>query len=348
MRSSRAGVLAVRSRGTARPAAAHPGAGRRRARAAASCAGSPAFSSTVDGRDRARSSAAWCRRGSACRSAPCRRASVPVARSRSTCSVPATLPERCATTSVVAAPPASTRAAAAGDRELRAVAAAPPPTRCRTPASGPMPIGGTSARSRDAGGLQVRRGTRGRRRRSCRWRSACSDGPALLVVGGQQDVADRRAVGVARLGGGDQPGPGALDQLARGRGRDLQRARHLVVAEPVELAHQQRRALLLGQVGEVLDQPPQLVAAAERRVDVLARAGAVAVGELGRGEAVAAQLVDAQVAHDAVQPRLELDRAVVVAQRPVRAQERLLHDPLGVAAVAAQRPAPRSACSRRR
>ena len=67
-------------------------------------------------------------------------------------------------------------------------------------------------------------------------------------------VADLRAVGVARRGGGDEPAAGALDQLARRGGRDLQRLGDLVVAEPVELAHQQRRALLLGQVGEVLDQ----------------------------------------------------------------------------------------------
>ena len=152
-------------------------------------------------------------------------ASVPVACLRSTCSVPATLPERCATTSVVAAPPASTAQQPAVTASLE-VAAAPPPIRCRTPASGPIPIGGTSARRRERVALRLSRNSR-QAPQVLQVAQGVLGRAAALVVGGQQDVADRGAVGVARLGGGDQPGPRALDQLARRRGRDLQRARDL-------------------------------------------------------------------------------------------------------------------------
>ena len=84
------------------------------------------------------------------------------------------------------------------------------------------------------------------------------------------------------------------------------------------------------------------------RVDVLARTGTVAVGELGGGEPVAAQLVDAEVAHDAVQPRLELDgparrragRGARAGTPPARSPRRRRRGP-----AAPGRP---SACSRRR
>ena len=230
-------------------------------------------------------------------------------------------------TQAVAPPAASTAQHAPAATSFVPPVAAPP----RTPASGPRPTGGVSARRRvrvdfrpraelaaAGAALDVAHRVLGR--------------PAALVVGGQQVVADARAVVVARRGRGGQPGAGALDQLAAGLRRDLQRLGHLVVAEAVELAHQQRGALLLGQVGEVLDQRAQLVAAAERGVDVLGRA----VVDVLEGRALLAQLVDADVAHDAVQPRLELERTVVGAQPVMRPHERLLDDALGVVDVRAR------------
>ena len=234
-----------------------------------------------------------------------------------------------------AAPPAASTAQQPAVTASLEVAAAPPPTRCRTPASGPMPIGGISARRRLRAAFRLSRNSL-QAPQVFRCRSACSDGRrrSSWAVSRTSRIAAQSASRASAAA--TSPVRARLTSCREAAGEISSALRDLVVAEPVELAHQQRRALLLGQVGEVLDQPSQLVAAAQRRVDVLARTGTVAVGELGGGEPVAAQLVDAEVAHDAVQPRLELDRPAVVAQRAVRAQERLLDDPLGVAAVAAQ------------
>ncbi len=214
-------------------------------------------------------------------------ASVPVARPRSTCSEPATLPEREATTSVVAAPPASSAqqpAVAASFSPVPPTAAPPPPNSDNMPASGPAPTGGISARRRPRVAFSPSRNSRQAvQPRTCR--SACSDGRrrSSCAISRTSRIAAQSASRASAAA--TRPLRARLTSCREAAGRDLQRARHLLVAEPVELTHQQRGALLLGQVGEVLDQPPQLMAAAERRVDVLARAGAVGGLELDSRQA---------------------------------------------------------------
>ena len=167
------------------------------------------------------------------------------------------------------------------------LAATPPPAasdeRCSTPASGPIPIGGTSARSFAARGLQaVAELAAGGA--AATWRSACSDGRrrSSWAVSRTSRIAAQSASRASAAA--TSPVRARLTSWRDAAGEISSALATSLVAEPVELAHQQRGALLLGQVGEVLDQPPQLVPAAERAVDVLARAGAVAVGELGGGE----------------------------------------------------------------
>ena len=163
-----------------------------------------------------RSAAASCRPGSACRSAPCRRPRSPGDVPRTTSRWPAAQTRRAAGGEHGAAPPAATLAATPPPPVA-------PPSRCRMPASGPSPTGGTSARSRAARGLQpVAELAAGGAAAQVAER-VLGRAPAL-VVGGQQDLADRGAVGVARLGGGDEAGARALDELARG-GRARSRAR---------------------------------------------------------------------------------------------------------------------------
>ena len=98
----------------------------------------------------------------------------------------------------------------------------------------------------------------------------------------------------------------------------------LRVAEPFELAHQEGRALLVGKAPEVVDQagagvsrPPlcdgRVVAVGRRHLELL-----------GRHRGRPAQLVDAAVVRDAVEPGAQRDRAVVGAQAAVRAQEDVL------------------------
>ena len=171
------------------------------------------------------------------------------------------------------------------------------------------------------------------------WRSACSDGRRRLVVGGAAGASRISPQSASRASAAaTSPLRARLTSWRDAAGGDLERARDLLVAEPVELAHQQRRPLLLGQVGEVLDQPPQLVPAAERAVDVLARARAVAVLELGRRSRLRRSSSMQRLRTTRCSHGLSSIGRLVVAQRAVRAQERLLDDALGVAAGAAQRP----------
>ena len=151
------------------------------------------------------------------------------------------------------------------------------------------------------------------------------------VVGAQQVGLDLGAVGVAGLGGLDEPDAGAHQQRLDGGDGDVQRVRQVGVGHAVDLAHQQRRALLLGQVADVGDEPTQVVAALgllDRVVQRLARD----LEDLGRGRDRPAQMVDAAVVRDAVQPCAHVHLAVVVAQRAVRSHEHVLQHVLGVLA----------------
>ena len=135
---------------------------------------------------------------------------------------------------------------------------------------------------------------------------------------------------VARLGRLGKRDPRAHQQRLDRRHRRLHRLRDLLIAERVDLAQQQRRALRLGQLADVGDQRPELLAGldpvgggdpvvADHRVHRV-----LAVGDR------APQVVEAAVARDPVQPRAHVDVALVGAHRCVRLHEHLLEHVLGV------------------
>ena len=103
------------------------------------------------------------------------------------------------------------------------------------------------------------------------------------------------------------------------------------VGHPVDLAHQQRGALLLGQPADVLDQAREVLAPL-RLLDRVVQRLARHLEDLGGRRRRAAQVVDAAVVRDAVQPGAQVHLAPVGAQRPVGAHEHVLHDVLGVLA----------------
>ena len=137
-----------------------------------------------------------------------------------------------------------------------------------------------------------------------------------------------RAVGRARLGDLGEPAAGAHEQRLDGRDGGAERGRELLVGEALELADDQRGALLLGQRVEVGDQPPQVLAALDHG-DRVGAAGQQLV-RLQRRGGRAAHVVDAAVVGDAVEPRPHGDLAVAGAQGAVGAEEDVLHDVLGL------------------
>ena len=147
--------------------------------------------------------------------------------------------------------------------------------------------------------------------------------------------ADLDARGVARLDGLDEPDPCAHEQRLHRLQRDAERLGELRVAQAVHLAHEQRRALLLGQPADVGDQAAQVVAALGVGRRVVQRP-ARGLEEVDRGRHGLAQMVDAAVVRDAVQPGAQRHRAVADAQRGVGAQEDVLQRVLGVLARAAE------------
>ena len=151
------------------------------------------------------------------------------------------------------------------------------------------------------------------------------------VVGGEQVAPDLAAVGVARLLRLDQPDPRPHEQRLHRGHRDVERAGELRVAEPVDLAHQQRRALLLGQPADVGDEPLEVLAPL-RLVDRVEQRLARHLEDLRRRRVRPPQVVDAAVVRDAVEPGAHVDRAAVAAQRPERAHEHVLQHVLGVLA----------------
>ena len=103
------------------------------------------------------------------------------------------------------------------------------------------------------------------------------------------------------------------------------------VGHAVDLAHQQRGALLLGQPADVLDQAREVLAPL-RLLDRVVQRLARHLEDLGRRRRRAAQVVDAAVVGDPVQPGAQVDLALVGAQRAVGADEHVLHHVLGVLA----------------
>jgi hypothetical protein len=151
------------------------------------------------------------------------------------------------------------------------------------------------------------------------------------VVARGQVVADLGAVGVARLSGLDEPDPRPHQQRLDGRHRDVERPGEVGVRHAVYLAHQQGRALVLGQPPDVLHELGQVLAPLrllERVVQRLARD----LEHVGRRWDGPAHVVDAAVVGDAVEPGADVDVALIGPQRSVRAYEDVLQHVLGVLA----------------
>jgi hypothetical protein len=163
--------------------------------------------------------------------------------------------------------------------------------------------------------------------------------------GAQQVVLDLAAVGVEGLVALGEVDAGAIDQRARRRAADAQLRGDVGVRGAVDLAAQERVALLLGQRGDALEH------AADAGAALVDLSGAVDVDqrhqrrrrvERDRVGLDAADLIERAVARELGQPRAEQDHAVVAQQRLVGAHERPLHDVLGRVRTAAQ-DAPREA-----
>ena len=107
-------------------------------------------------------------------------------------------------------------------------------------------------------------------------------GADAAAVRGGQVGADLAAGGVARLERLGEADARADEQRLDGGDGDAERAGELRVGEALELAHEQRRALLLGQAAHVVDQAAEVLAAlglGERVVQRRARH----VHDVGRG-----------------------------------------------------------------
>ena len=141
-----------------------------------------------------------------------------------------------------------------------------------------------------------------------------------------------------------EPAAGAEQGALDDRPRHPQPFADLAVGEPLELAHHDDPVVALGQAvegaAEVVEAPacsrPRRRASGRRRAAGCSVVGVVVLG-LERdlaGAASAAELVDAGVLGDLVDPRLERDRALGLAQAAQRRDEDLLGDVLGAGVVA--------------
>ena len=171
-------------------------------------------------------------------------------------------------------------------------------------------------------------------------------GPALEPFGdlGELDpdlVAGEQA-GLGGLGQGDARAD--EQRLHAGDGR-LHRLGDLLIGQGVHLAQDERGLLGLGQLVDVADQQPELLALVD-----LVRGGGAVLGEVvvhrvHADRLGAAQVVEAAVARDPVQPRADVDRPVVGEDRVEGRGHDLLEHVLGVLAraeqVAAERHQPR-------
>ena len=127
----------------------------------------------------------------------------------------------------------------------------------------------------------------------------------------------------------EQAQPGPHEQGFDGRDGHPKRPRQVGVRHPAELAHEQRRALLIGQPAHVRDQPPEGLALVRLR-DRVVDGRAQKLDHLRRRRRGAAQLVDAAVVRDAVEPGPERQLAVIGPQAGVGADEDVLERVLGV------------------
>ena len=155
-------------------------------------------------------------------------------------------------------------------------------------------------------------------------------GADAAVVGDDQVLADAGAGGVAGLVGLGEPHTRTHEKRLDGGDRDPEGPGDVGVGHAGELAHEQRGALLVGQALYVGDQPLERVALLQPDDGILARVGDRRGDDLGRDRLRAAQLVDAAVVGDPVQPGAERQLAIARAQTRVRADEDLLDGILGV------------------
>src|SRR5579875_287646 len=188
------------------------------------------------------------------------------------------------------------------------------------------------ASGRDAGGEQLARGAgaqMGPQPAPAQHPSVTvGDSPAHLLTAHFAPLLDLR-----------QPLARLEDRLLGGGGGGAQRDPDLLVGEPAELAQEQRRALALGQPGEILDQAAPAGAAVHRLLD-RARQRHLLAQRLRLALAPAPpQQRDRLVVGDPVQPGPQRRRAPLLAKRGQRSGERRLQRVLRVLVVAENRAA---------
>ena len=150
------------------------------------------------------------------------------------------------------------------------------------------------------------------------------------IVGDDQVLADAGAGRVTGLVGLGQSHTCAHEQRLDRRDRDPERTGDVGVGHAGELAHQQSRSLLVGQALHVGDQALERVALLQPDHGIAPRVGHRRGDGLGRDGLRAAQLVDAAVVGDPVQPRAQRQLAIARAKARVGAHEDLLDGVLGV------------------
>ena len=135
---------------------------------------------------------------------------------------------------------------------------------------------------------------------------------------------------LASLGCFGEAATGANQQrLDAWHGR-LHRLGDLVVGERVDLAQQQRRALRLGQLAHVGHQLSQVFALAYFILGRAAVVGNVVVEVIDADCSLAAEVVERAVAGNPVEPRLDVDRALIGHHRAVGGGEAFLRYVLSV------------------
>jgi hypothetical protein len=149
------------------------------------------------------------------------------------------------------------------------------------------------------------------------------------VVGEDQLLADLRAGGLPCHAGLRQPHPGAHQQRLYCRNRDAQRLGQIAVGHPAELAHQQRRPLLVREALDVGDQSPERLTLLGLGDRILCEPRQM-LERVSARQQRAAQLIDAAIVSYAIQPRAQRELAGAAAQPRVGSHEDLLHRVLGI------------------
>ena len=132
------------------------------------------------------------------------------------------------------------------------------------------------------------------------------------------------------LGGLGERYPRAYQQRLDAGDRRLHRLGDLLVGQGVHLAQDERRLLGLRKLMDVADEQPELLAL----VDLVGGAGAVlgkvVIHRVDADRLDSAQMIEAAVAGDPVQPGPDVDWPVVGENRVERGGQDLLEDVLGV------------------